>query len=243
MSIHATNYQRIKSTIGMLLLAFSTQIAALDLGVGDWQTHGFISQGYTHSWGNDFFGNSQHSGSLDFTEIGVNVLGHIHPDILIAAQGLYRNTAGSDNQGLRLDFANVDYRLPLEGNLTFGIRAGRVKNPFGLYNETRDVIWTRPGVLVPQSVYLDTLALRQPMIASDGGLLYGRYHFDNHAFTAEFVVSEPQDNVGGAAAFLTGIPNAQGSLSAAPVMNGWKGVLNCCSASSISTGILTLLPT
>lgn len=217
------SYKKINATIGSLLLMFATHCSALDLGVGDWQTHGFVSQGYTLSWGYDFFGNSQDDGSFDFTEVGVNVLGHIHPDILIAAQGLYRNAAGSDQQGLRLDFANVDYRLPLEGNATFGLRAGRVKNPFGIYNETRDVVWTRPGVLVPQSVYLDTLALRQAMIASDGGLFYGRYHFGDHAIATEFVVSEPLDDIGGAASFLTGIPNAQGSLGGRPMFLGRAG--------------------
>jgi hypothetical protein len=223
MFIQATPRKSIKATIVFLLLAFSIQADALELGVGDWQTHGFLSQGYTLSWGNDFFGNSQGDGSLDFTEVGVNVLGHVHPDILIAAQGLYRNAAGSDQEGFRLDFANLDYHLPIDGNAAFGIRLGRVKNPFGIYNKTRDVVWTRPGVLVPQSVYLDTLALRQAMIASDGGLLYGRYNFGDHAFTAEFVVSEPLDDTGGAAAFLTGIPNAQGSLGGRPMFLGRAG--------------------
>jgi hypothetical protein len=223
MFTQATPRKSIKTIIAFLLSAFSLQTGALELGVGDWQTHGFLSQGYTLSWGNDFFGNSQDAGSLDFTELGINVLGHIHPDVLIAVQGLYRNTAGSDNQGLRLDFANVDYRFPLDGDVTFGLRAGRVKNPFGLYNETRDVVWTRPDVLVPQSVYLDTLALRQAMIASDGGLLYGRYNAGEHAFSAEFVVSEPLDDTGGAAAFLTGIPDVQGSLGGRPMFLGRAG--------------------
>lgn len=217
------HHKSIETVTGLLLLLCNTSAGALELGIGDWQTHGFISQGYTHSWGNDFFGNSQNAGSLDFTEIGVNVLGHVHSDILIAAQGLYRNTAGSDNEGLRLDFANLDYRLYAANNATFGVRAGRVKNPFGLYNETRDVVWTRPGVLVPQSVYLDTLALRQAMIASDGGLLYGRYSFGDHAITSEFVVSEPLDDTGGATEFLTGIPNAQGSLGGRPMFIGRAG--------------------
>lgn len=78
-----------------------------------------------------------------------------------------------------------------------GVRLGRVKNPFALYNETRDVIWTRPGVLLPQSIYFDALALRQPEISSDGGILYGRYAFGNHAVSAEFLVSEVLDNTGG----------------------------------------------
>jgi hypothetical protein len=103
------------------------------------------------------------------------------------------------------------------------VRLGRVKNPIGLYNETRDVIWTRPGVLLPQSVYFDALAFRAPEIASDGGILYGHYRFGEHALSAEFLVAEPLDNKGGAPAFLTGIQNAPGTLAGRPLFIGRAG--------------------
>jgi len=196
---------------------------ALDLGYGDWQLHGFLSQGYTYTSGNNFFGNSRGAGSLDFTEIGVNVLGHPWPNLLIAAQGLYRNAAGSDQEDFRLDYANLDYRLPLGGASYIGVRAGRVKNPFVLYNEGRDAVWNRPGVLLPTAIYFDALALRQPEISSDGGLLYGRHAFGDHALSAEFLVSEVQDNTGGATEFLTGIPNAPGELGGRPFFIGRAG--------------------
>ncbi len=159
------------AAITLALAGFSCPAHALDLGVGDWQMHGFLSQGYTYTSGNDFFGNSRGAGSLDFTELGVNVLGHPLPDLLFAVQGLYRNAAGSDDLGFRLDYANLDLRLPLGVSTRIGVRAGRVKNTFGLYNEGRDAIWTRPSVLLPQSVYFDALALRQPELSSDGGIL------------------------------------------------------------------------
>ncbi|MGH8606505.1 MAG: hypothetical protein ACREX9_03500 [Gammaproteobacteria bacterium] len=196
---------------------------ALDLGYGDWQLHGFLSQGYTYTSGNDFFGNSQGAGSLDFTELGVNVLGHPWPNLLVAVQGLYRNAAGSDQEDFRLDYANLDYRLPLGGSSHIGVRAGRVKNPFALYNEGRDAIWNRPGVLLPTAIYFDALALRQPEISSDGGLLYGRHALGDHALSAEFLVAEPLDNSGGATEFLTGIPNAPGELGGRPMFIGRAG--------------------
>jgi hypothetical protein len=198
-------------------------LAALELGAGDWQIHGFLSQGYTHTSGNRFFGDSRGSGSLDFTEAGVNLSGHLAPNLLLAAQGLYRNAGGSDREKARLDFANLDYRLPWGETGAIGVRMGRVKNPFGLYNSARDVVWTRPGATLPQSVYFDALALRQPMIASDGGLLYARRAFGDHALSAEFVVSEPLDDTGGAAAFLTGIPDPKGTLGGRPLFIGRAG--------------------
>jgi hypothetical protein len=226
MRIPSTRLHRYNGTIGALaivLFGLSPGALALDLGFGDWQAHGFLSQGYTYTSGNDFFGNSQGNGSLDFTELGLNVLGHPWPNLLVAAQGVYRNAAGSDQEAFRLDYANLDYHLPLGEAVTLGVRLGRVKNPIGLYNETRDVIWTRPGVLLPQSIYFDALAFRAPEIASDGGILYGRYRFGEHALSAEFLVAEPLDNKGGAPAFLTGIQNAPGTLGGRPLFIGRAG--------------------
>ncbi|MGR8932114.1 MAG: hypothetical protein ACU836_15895 [Gammaproteobacteria bacterium] len=207
----------------LMLLLHAPNSQAFELGLGDWQAHGFASQGYTLTSRYQLFGESRNGGSTDFTEVGINVLGHITPNLLMAAQGLYRSAGGSDNQGGRLDFANLDYHFSLFDGLKAGIRLGRVKNPFGLYNETRDVIWTRPGVMMPQSVYFDSLALRQPMISSDGGVLYSRYANGDHAITTEFVISEPLDQAGGAPAFLTGISNAKGTMGGRPMFIGRMG--------------------
>jgi hypothetical protein len=212
------------AALAVALGVWAPTLAALGLGLGDWQIHAFLSQGYTYTSANNFFGSSQRSGSVEFTEVGVNVSGHIASNLFLAAQGLYRDAGGSDKLGVRLDFANLDYHLPLdEEGSAIGVRLGQVKNPFGFYNETRDVIWTRPGVTLPQSVYFDALGLRQPMLASQGGVLYGRYALGDHAFSAELVVSEPLDNASGAPAFLIGIPNAPGSLGGRPLLIGRAG--------------------
>lgn len=226
MTIGHTLLQYRKTAYGFFVAAVLSHphlAQALDLGFDDWQVHGFLSQGYTLTSEYNFFGQSRDGGSLDFTEIGVNVLGHITPNLLMAAQGLYRSAGGSDREDFRLDFANLDYHIALGERTTAGVRLGRVKNLFGLYNDTRDVVWTRPGVFVPQSVYFDSLALRQSMIASDGGVLYGRYAFGDHALTSELVISEPQDNSGGATEFLTGIPNVRGHLEGRPLLIGRMG--------------------
>jgi len=194
---------------------------AIDLGFRDFQMHGFASQGYTYTSANDFFGNSQGAGSLEFTELGLNVLGHPLPNLLFAVQGIYRYTGGSDEGDFRLDYANLDLSLPVRDDLTFGVRGGRVKNPFGLYNEARDAIWTRPWVLLPQSIYFDALGLRSPELSSDGGIVYGRYSFGEHAFTAEMTISELLE--GGAVRFITALPNVQGTLSGRPLLVGRAG--------------------
>jgi hypothetical protein len=212
---------RVLGTVtGLLLMGLATPAHAIDLGFRDFQMHGFASQGYTYTSANDFFGNSQGAGSLEFTELGMNVLGHPFPNLLFAAQGSFRDTAGSDEDDFRLDYANLDFSLPLRDDLTLGVRGGRVRNPFGLYSETRDVIWTRPSVLLPQSLYFDSLGLRTPELASDGGILYGRYRFGDHAFTAEFLAADP--NTETATPFLT-TPFVSGTLGGRPILIGRAG--------------------
>ncbi len=205
----------------VLLASLAPPVTAIDLGFRDFQMHGFASQGYTYTSVNDFFGNSQDDGSLEFTELGLNVLGHPVSNLLFAVQGSFRDTAGSDEDDFRLDYANLDFSLPFRDDLTLGIRGGRVRNPFGLYSETRNMIWTRPSVLLPQSIYFDSLGLRNAQIASDGGILYGRYRFGDHAVTAEMTISDLLE--GGAVAFIVGPADAQGTLSGRPLFVGRAG--------------------
>ena len=51
-----------------------------------------------------------------------------------------------------------------------------MKNPLGFYNDTRDVPFTRPSILLPQSIYFDRT--RKLAIAADGVHLYGEYRSD-----------------------------------------------------------------
>jgi hypothetical protein len=51
-----------------------------------------------------------------------------------------------------------------------------MKNPLGFYNDTRDVPFTRPSILLPQSIYFDRV--RKVAIAADGVHLYGEYRSD-----------------------------------------------------------------
>lgn len=218
----------------LLALLMPTAVAALEWLDGKVQVHGFAGQGVTYTDHNQVFGSSRDV-SLDFREMGLITSIKPLPNLLISAQGLYRDAGASDTQGSRLDFAQADYSVPLlDSALVLGVRGGRVKIPFGLYNDTRDVLWTRPSVLMPQSIYFDTLALRQAMLAADGGILYGRYTYGEHRFGWEFLAAEPQDSTGGATSFLTGIPNsplipkANGSLGGRPLLLGrafyeWMG--------------------
>ena len=138
---------------------------------GDFQIHGFASQAYISTSNNDVFGNSDNGGTFGFTEAGLNASVRPLPRLQLSAQVLSRR-AGEGNTGMpRLDYAVFDYRLYSHEVNQFGIRVGRLKNPFGFYNDTRDVAFTRPGILLPQSIYFDRT--RNLGLSGDSVQLYG----------------------------------------------------------------------
>ena len=135
------------------------------------QIHGFASQAFIATSDNDVFGNSDDGGSFGFTEVGLNALLKPLPRLQLSAQVLSRR-AGEGNSGTpRLDFGFADYRVYSQDVHQFGIRVGRLKNPFGFYNETRDVAFARPSILLPQSIYFDRT--RNLALSGDGVHLYG----------------------------------------------------------------------
>ena len=133
------------------------------------QIHGFASQAFTYTTANNFQGNTSDGGDFNLTEIGLN--GSVRPtgNLHFAAQLLYRRAGADDNGSVRVDYGLMDWSRSLEQG-RIGVRLGRIKNPIGLYNETRDVAFTRPSILLPQSIYFDRV--RNLEMAADGGQLY-----------------------------------------------------------------------
>ena len=140
------------------------------------QIHGFLSQGFVHTSDNNFYGHSDDSISTDFRELGINGSWRALPELQLALQVTYRDAGQSDEKGLRIDYGLVDYTFYTSEILSFGVKAGRVPTPYGLYNDTRDVARTRPSILLPQSIYFDVN--RNLAISGDGGYFYGEYRSD-----------------------------------------------------------------
>jgi hypothetical protein len=155
------------------------------------QIHGFASQSWLKSSdNNNVFGNSSSdSGSFDFRELGLNASMRPRSNLQFSAQMLSR-TAGEGSPGnIRLDYGFIDYTFLSAQNSKVGIRLGRMKNPLGFYNDTRDVPFTRPSILLPQSIYFDRT--RKLAIAADGGHLYGEYRSDFGNLSVEGGVVRP----------------------------------------------------
>ena len=157
--------------IAGVTLLWTPLVLAAELGQpGDGLTvemHGFVSQGAIKTTGNNYLVGNSKRGSLEFAELGANFTGQLTDRLRLGFQ-LFASKLGSNgNFNVKADWFNLDYRW----RDWLGLRAGRVKLPFGLYNDTSDIDAARVPVLLPQSVY--PLAERDFLLAQTGLELYG----------------------------------------------------------------------
>lgn len=156
----------------------------------DFQVHGFLSQGYFLTSDNKLFGSSDTGGSFDFTEAGLNASWTPVSDLRLAAQILFRRAGSGHEHDVELDFGVLDYSFLSTADYRVGVRLGRFKVPYGFYNDTRDVIFTRPTILLPQSIYPDQT--RDLSISADGSLIYGDYRNAWGNLALEFGIGIPR---------------------------------------------------
>jgi hypothetical protein len=178
-------------------LAFSTILLLLaNPAYAEWklpdsfQIHGFASQSFIVTTDNNFFGKSKDSGTFDFRELGLNASWRILPKLQIAAQGVARWAGKNDEGDPRLDYGLVDYTVLSNVENTWGVRLGRVINPIGFYNDTRDVAFTRPSIFLPQSIYFDRV--RDLALSADGGQLYSEQRTSVGDFSFQFNIVRPR---------------------------------------------------
>lgn len=167
-------------------ICFSVSASAID-----YQVHGYVAQGFVLSSDNDFFGDST-EGSFDYYEAGFNAAVQVSPELLFAAQGAIRDAGISDDGSARIDYALADYRLMSDAALQTGVRAGKVKNALGFYNDTRDVVFTRPSILLP-SVYSDNQNQRSLIFTAPGAQVYGGTVTGSHEWSFTGTLNAERD--------------------------------------------------
>jgi hypothetical protein len=175
--------------------------AAVELGQGV-QAHGFFSQSLVHTSDNNFGGNSDAGVANDMREIGGNLSWRPSADWLLSGQLLARWAGQSDTGNLRLDYGFVDRALLADGDNSVGLRLGKIKNPYGFYNTTRDVAQTRPGIIMPQSIYMDRA--RNFWLAAPGASLYGNHISPKGNLSWQFSALQPDVNDPDLTYFMTG---------------------------------------
>lgn len=159
-----------KLIVACSIVAFGAGFAgfahAFDIGGVD--IHAFVSQGFVQTTKeNNFPVSNSGQGSFNFNEFGINFGKQLTPDLRVGMQLFAQDRGSYGKDEVTIDWAYGDYRYAD----WLGFRAGKIKNPMGLYNETRDNDSLRTAILLPQGIYTDSQ--RETAIALSGAGIYG----------------------------------------------------------------------
>ncbi len=158
-------------TLTALLSSVFYSTAAAELAP---QIHGALTQGYNWTQGNNYYGLSQGSGN-SFSEVAINAQSVLAPGLLVSGQLNAQRAGATDDGKLRVDYAQLDYLITTSAHSDIGLRVGTVKNPYGFSNTVRDVVFSRPGITMPSSIYFDGNGYRNLFFSSDGAQAYGHF--------------------------------------------------------------------
>jgi hypothetical protein len=95
------------------------------------EIHGFVGQGFIATTANNYLADSKR-GSFEFSEVGINFSKQLTDRMRIGVQLFTHDLGPVGNYRTRFDWFYLDYRFWD----WLGVRAGRTKLPFGLYNES-----------------------------------------------------------------------------------------------------------
>src|SRR6267142_5985687 len=93
--------------------------------------HAFVSEGYLKSSDNNYLADSKR-GSFEFWEAGINATKQLTDRLRMGIQLFSRDLGPLGDYKAKVDWAYLDYNW----KDWLGVRAGRIKLPFGLYNDT-----------------------------------------------------------------------------------------------------------
>ncbi len=148
------------------LAAGSVAATAQSLDDLNVQVRGYATQGFLYSDHNSAFYTNSSSGSPAWTEAVVNLSLQPRPQLAIGVQARYQ-LLGSTGNSITLDWTAADYKV----GERLGVRFGKVKTPWGLFNETQDIDPSYMWALLPQSIY--DITTRNADLSHYGGVAYG----------------------------------------------------------------------
>jgi len=155
--------------LGAVLCATPSALHAQEFKIADKavQVHGFGTQGFVVTEGNNWLTMDTTHGSGAMTDFGLNASSQLTKKFRLGMQVYARNLGALGEFQPSVDWAFGDYRFAS----WLGVRAGKVKTTLGLYTDTQDLDFLHAFALMPQSVY--PLDLRDANISHLGGDVYG----------------------------------------------------------------------
>ena len=150
----------------LLLLCISVgSLRAQDLaGI---EIHGFATQGFLYSSHNNYLSMQSNSGSLAWTDGAISVTDSLTDNLRVGIQLHMYQLGELGGPNVQVDWASGDYSV----NDHLGFRAGKVKTPLGLFNDSQDVDAVFLWILLPQSSY--SVDNKSFYLAHVGGEVYG----------------------------------------------------------------------
>jgi hypothetical protein len=161
-----------------LVFIFTGSLCAQDLsGI---EIHGYATQGFLYSSHNNYLTMESSSGSLQWTDGAVSVMDSVSDNLRAGIQLHMYQLGQLGGPNIQVDWASGDYKV----NDHLGFRAGKVKTPLGLFNDSQDVdalfLWT----LLPQGAY--PIDNRSFYLSHLGGELYGGLSFGSRGGTLRY---------------------------------------------------------
>lgn len=153
--------------LGLSLCLLAIPVCAQDLG--NLQIHGFATQGFMFSSSNNYLTMRTSRGSFQWTEGAISLNDPLSDNLRVGMQMHMSQMGQIGGPHLDVDWVSGDYQV----NDQLGFRAGKIKIPMGLFNDSQDVDSLFLWVVLPQSTY--PVDNRDFDLALMGGEIYGEY--------------------------------------------------------------------
>jgi hypothetical protein len=184
--------------IGLLVVFCSVAGPVLAQDLSSIQLHGFVTQSYLYSGGtNNYLAMDTSQGTTGWTEAAFNITDQVSDNLRVGIQLHYLRLGAFGGDDVVVDWAQGDYRF----KPWLGLRAGKVKIRWGLYNDTQDADPGYMWALLPESIY--SIDDRETSLAELGAEVYGdvrlskgwgslqySFHYGNYYFAANDGVVE-----------------------------------------------------
>jgi hypothetical protein len=158
---------RLRVLMLLLWCSLAAVVSAQDLS--NLQIHGFVTQSFLYSGGtNNYLAMNTSQGTTGWSEAALNFNDSVSDNLRVGMQLHYLRLGAFGGDEVVIDWAMGDYRF----KPWLGVRAGKVKIRWGLYNDTQDVDPSYMWALLPESIY--SIDDRATSLAELGAEAYGR---------------------------------------------------------------------
>jgi hypothetical protein len=151
--------------------------------------HAYVSQGFLFTSSNNYLSMKSSDGSPQWTDAAVSISDSLADNLRVGIQLHMYQLGEFGGSNIQVDWASGDYRV----NDHFGIRAGKVKTVWGLFNDSQDIDAVFLWILLPQGSY--SIDHKSFYLAHVGGDVYGGLSLGKRAGTLHYVAYAGQATV------------------------------------------------